>query len=185
MRPMVKLVGRGGIALAFLPGPVIGGTNDIDVRVLIGKFECLVLHIIRVEDDHLGTLVHELHCELGGSLTGIGRGTGVDIFQVKHFGAWKILFHVQTGIVMCLAPALVVMCTDHQDAENERLGGRLGDGNRRLRGDNRGLRNNRRRLGCYWGLGCTGRDDQHENHREKGDFGCHVTHSRVSSLRLS
>ena len=106
-----------------------------------------VFHVVGVGDDELRPLLdHAVHQLRDRHPLSIRR---VDFIDVDHLGPRNLFFHVPSGLVVRLAPAVVVIRADEDHAEHERLrGGRFGRGGRFRRG-----RFGRGRLGGGRGLG--------------------------------
>ena len=87
---------------------------------LLGGFAAAVLHVVRAGDNQLGALAHEVFHDLGNGQTGaISR---IDLVQVDHLRSGKLFFNVLATFKVSLAPTLVVVRTNHQQAENVVIG---------------------------------------------------------------
>ena len=89
--------------------------QEIDLRVLARGLAGTVLHVVGVGDDEPRPLLDHVVHQLGdGDTLAIGR---VDLVDVEHFRARDRFLNVPAGLVMRLAPTVIVVGADQQQPE--------------------------------------------------------------------
>ena len=83
--------------------------NEINLRMLFDSFTYAILHVIRIGDDDTCPfgyeVIHQLRQRQSWSVGGI------HFIKIKHFHSLEFSLHVETGIVVSLAPSPVIIWT--------------------------------------------------------------------------
>jgi len=100
--------------------------------MVLGELYGFVSHVIRAEDNEFGTLGDEAFAELGYRCA--RTVCRIRLVDVHELGTWHFCQDILQAVIVCLAPAVVVVRTDHNEANGEigpcRGGCTLGKGTR-------------------------------------------------------